>query len=978
MKGLQRLSGFDSGVKIFFFLILFLFYTNWIFAQDDYGDEETTVSLRISKIGVVEAPAFIRNELLYLPVIDIFTFLKIQNTPSPGYDSVAGFFINEQSRYLIDRGKNSIRYQDKIFDLAEGALIRTENNLYLRSDVFGQVFGMYITFDFHNLVATLTTRFDLPATRDMKQAMMRRDLSRLKGELKADTTVGRKYPLFHFGMADWSVTATQLLGGMNNVGVNLALGSVVAGGEANVFLTYRNQQNFNLSQQRYLWHYANNNRPALRQVKLGMIETSSTSTIYAPLVGMQFTNTPTTFRRSFGTYTLSDYTEPGWGVELYVNNALVDYLKADASGFFTFEVPLVYGNSSILLRFYGPWGEERSREKSILIPFNFLPVRKFEYTVTAAMVQNRRSDLFSRANFSYGLNARMTVGGGVEYLSSVRNLNTMPFVDFSVRLASSLLVTGEYVFGVKARGILSCRLPGNIQVELNYAQYNKNQTAISARFREQRKVMISIPVRTKGFTSLVRFTLDQVLVNNFRNLSSELLISGNFYGTSLNLTTVGQFYDPVHAYVTSTLSLGIRLPANIYLTPQAQYDYSNKKFVATKVELERKFFNNGLLKMSYEHNFVMNISNVQIGLRYAFPFAQAGVAAMFGKRNTSFVQTASGSLMVDARSKWMGAGNSSSVGKGGLLLIPFLDLNANGKRDGQEPRVAGLNLRITGGRTEQNIGDSTIRVFDLEPFANSFIEIDKSSFENIAWQIKKLTISVAIDPNQFKPVEIPIAVFGEGSGMVYTQKDREMTGQGRIVISFYRSDSTFAGQTLTEPDGFFSFLGLTPGDYFVKVDKEQTRNLRMSVTPEFYPITIFSSIDGDQAGGLDFILKPLDSKADSSILFSPLIPRKAELGQIVFPNSNGKIMPDSTSQVTSGTDLNTGISILAGVFRNQTNAINTRFRLQSIVNLPVSILFESGSYYVRIYGIRNEAIARKLLMVLTGNGFPGAVIQTKL
>ena len=55
-------------------------------------------------------------------------------------------------------------------------------------------------------------------------------------------------------------------------------------------------------------------------------------------------------------------------VELYVNNVLVDYVKADASGFFTLQVPLVYGNSFIKLKFYGPWGEERYKEQTLTIP----------------------------------------------------------------------------------------------------------------------------------------------------------------------------------------------------------------------------------------------------------------------------------------------------------------------------------------------------------------------------------------------------------------------------------------------------------------------------------------------------------------------------------------------------------------------------------------------------------------------------------
>ena len=60
----------------------------------------------------------------------------------------------------------------------------------------------------------------------------------------------------------------------------------------------------------------------LRQVMAGKINSNSISTIYNPVVGVQLTNTPTTYRRSFGSYTLSDRTEPGWIVELYVNNVL--------------------------------------------------------------------------------------------------------------------------------------------------------------------------------------------------------------------------------------------------------------------------------------------------------------------------------------------------------------------------------------------------------------------------------------------------------------------------------------------------------------------------------------------------------------------------------------------------------------------------------------------------------------------------------
>ena len=120
--------------RVLWFFLCFLLCSIRVYSQELSDYEETSVSLKIPKIGVVEAPAYVRNELLYLPVTDVFTFLKIQNTPSPGYDSISGFFINQQSEYLIDRAFNRIRYQNKVFELTEGDLIRTETNLYLRSN----------------------------------------------------------------------------------------------------------------------------------------------------------------------------------------------------------------------------------------------------------------------------------------------------------------------------------------------------------------------------------------------------------------------------------------------------------------------------------------------------------------------------------------------------------------------------------------------------------------------------------------------------------------------------------------------------------------------------------------------------------------------------------------------------------------------------------------------------------------------------
>ena len=64
---------------------------------------------------------------------------------------------------------------------------------------------------------------------------------------------------------------------------------------------------------------------------------------------------------------------------------------------FSFQVPLVYGNSAVKLRFYGPYGEQRFREQNINIPFNFVPLHQLEYTASAGMVEDSLHSRYSVA-----------------------------------------------------------------------------------------------------------------------------------------------------------------------------------------------------------------------------------------------------------------------------------------------------------------------------------------------------------------------------------------------------------------------------------------------------------------------------------------------------------------------------------------------------------------------------------------------------
>ena len=826
-------------------------------AQEEDCDE-VLVLLQVKYIGTTEISSVICGSEVYLSVSEVLDFIKIRNIPNSNFTNIDGFFINQNNTFKIDQNTNTISYKEEVFTLKSDDFIRTSTNLFLKATYFNQIFGLNNSFSFRSLSVEMASKLELPAIRETRLQAMRDNLNKIKQEFIADTAVIRDKPLFHFGTANWAINTIQQSEGNHSERMLLNLGGIVAGGELTTSLNYTMNQPMVAKNQFYRWRYVNNDNKYIKQLTLGKISAPSKATILFPVTGVQITNASTRIRKSFGTYILSNHTQANWTVELYINNVLIDYLQADANGFFSFNVPLMYGRTEVTLRYYGPWGEEQFFSSQFVVPALFLPKKEIEYTISSGIIEDGKGSVFSNAKVNYGLSNHVTLGGGAEFVSSLQFNKIIPFLNSSFRLSSQLFLTASYYSKVLLDLNLNYTTPKNLRFDFDYSKYDKSQQAVRFNYSEMRKASISLPIRSSFFSGTSRFNVQQNRFNTSKFTVSEFLLSGSSHAFNFNFTTNAFFTKNQKPLVFSNISTSFQLPKKFVLVPQLRYGYDANAMTTLQTQLRKPIFKKGFIQASLDYNFKNRNTSFQISFTHNFDLINTGFSSIFYKNSASFSQSASGSLIFEPQANFVRFNNRISVGRGSIKFIPFLDINGNGKKESKEPLVKGVKIELMGGDRQFINTDGTTIITGLEPYIVNYVEFNTSKINAIAWRIKNKTLNCTLNPNQLKIIEIPVVVMGEVSGMVYRKENKQLMGTGGLKVAIYDLNDTLITSILSEPDGYFSFFGLKSGQYVAKIDSLQLENLQMVADPSYQTFEIDNGIDGAFVDTLEFVLQKLN------------------------------------------------------------------------------------------------------------------------
>ena len=820
--------------------------------------EHVFLLLNVKNIGAEDIDAVLTSKTVFLNVIEVFELLHIKARSSVFADSIYGFYIDEKNSYLIDYPNRSITLGNKIYSLSPQQFIRINSRLYLALESWESIFGLETEFDFRSLSVDMTPDVDLPIIRQMQRQKLRENLQYTRTP-QVDVHIPRNPSWIDGAFLDWSLANSVYKDKTSDQTFQAAFGAEIAGGDLELFTYQRSRSPSVSNQQRYRWRYVNNENPLLRQLYVGKLDIQTRTLIPRPMLGVHVTNSPSRYRHSFGSVRLSDRTQPNWMVELYVNRVLVDFVKADASGYYELNVPVGYGYTLVTLKFIGPWGEERSLERWIHIPYHFLPAGEWNYAITLARFINQRDEPFYKLQTHVGLANWLTVGGGYEFSRMVPG-GQAPFVDFSARIRDHIIVSANKVDQVMESVNASVSLSANTSLVGEFVRYDPAQKAVPTNNLQELKLSLFLPLNIGTFNGSMRLKYQRSTLPGYQLDHWEGDISFYFLGVNSHLSTFSYQTPGLDQYTVSRLELFFRTWNQFLFRPFYGYNWPKKQTLLYGFSVERQFARNGYFYLQMEKNRQNDAMTAQLGIRYEFPFMLAGSGMSQFKKQIVNTQFLRGSLGFDSQQKQVTFDQISSVGRAAITLSPYLDIDANNIHDNNEPRVLGMDIELNGGRIEYCDADTLIRITGLEPYREYFIKVNTLGLENIAWKPRFTRMSVFTDPNTFKSVPLPVIVQAEIQGNVSVETLDGLKGKGGMTLYCRELGGDQLFKINSDPyTGDIYYLGLKPGTFIVYPDPLQLKALGLRSKPRYRMVKVRPSVEGDIIKGLDFIL---DHKPD--------------------------------------------------------------------------------------------------------------------
>lgn len=847
-------------VKIIFLLLFALTITGISYSEEEPSGNPEEVSLTFKSKGVKRTliECYYYNETTFLPVRKLFDVFMINNELLPSDEMIKGYFIEKDNEYEIDFSSHSINIGGKEMKFSESDFLIIDGEYYLHPDIIRNAFDMDFRINMNKLAMNLVTGKMLPLYRNINRENVKKQLEKKKVTVPS-FRFERDRSWLNGGFIDYTVTSSHQTEENPAYSYNFSLGNEIFGGDlnANVNGDLKERTDYNA-----MWRYVAENR-ILNQVILGTNLTSQ-GILPTQYKGGTITNAPYGVRNDFSRYVLADRTIPDSDVELYINNELVDLTRANEFGDFTFDIPLNYGTNIITLKIYSPEGELIEDDRKIQIPFDLLPDKEFQYTLSGGL-RDKTTNKALNGSLAFGLTSWLTNKAGVDYVEDT--IYNKPFLYNSL----SGRISDNYLFNLTAAPDLYYRFDFNASYvdlqsfNLRYTRYKQNSVYNTQNIIDEYRVNTSIPYTMFDMRHGFRLGGSYANAETYKRYRFDVSSEFSFLriDPSFNFT-----YDEerggTSSFINKFITGGIRIPlygldqmpffANKYIRAKLTYDLVKKNASFLNLSYAQSITRDFRVQFNYNRDFITQASFFNVQLQYDFSFATANV---IGYKN-GMDATMQGSIGFDGAGSRMLSSRRKSIGTSGVSIRMFEDQNKNGKFEEGETVIDDANVRFDKNVKVEREEDGTLSAGFLGQYMEYELDLNRLSAKNPLLVPKYERIKVDTDPNSYKPIEIPFYETEEIYGYVVVNKDGETVPLSNINIDIKNNETGLSTKIESYSDGSIYYLGLLPGKYTATLDTAQMSTMGTVSIPGKIEFEIGANEEGRQLTELNFILNSKD------------------------------------------------------------------------------------------------------------------------
>lgn len=903
----------------------------------------------------------------YLPLGHLMDMLEIAIGVNPAGMEASGFFISEDRTFYLNGATGEAVVDGQTITFPPGLVVANPFELYVDAELLSRLLPTDFTLDMAGLMLAIHPRDKLPL-----QARLEREDKWVKHSIwhKFGGSARRQqndYPIVETPYEAASVPFAEVRTGVQyNSFADEAVtahGSIVAAGDVGylnteVFAQMDSRDDNALSNLRIKAGREDRNSELLGPLKATEAYVGDVQSYPMPLVastslgrGFRVSNDDVRRPSLFDETNFFGNSQPGWEVELYQNNVLIDFQMVGEDGRYEFqEVPVYFGENTFRIVQYGPQGQKQEEVRAFNIDDEMAQPGKLKYAVSvneqgksllgiaeAGRVNRQDEGIAAIAQAEYGLTNKLAVGGGVAHVpirDAQGNIGTYNFVSGAV--TTSLLgvrTNWDTAYDVSnggwATGVTGLYRWNGYNFRGEQSFFNDFQSA--ERRRSFVRPLLVDPDPNDGIfniesplTSRTEFNVSKSFdapfieaVTGSFNLRHEMFeegesdsslgfrVSKNMQGTNitndLRYRSVSGTQSQDGDEVDGSFSIRHRWE-DILLRGVARYEiYPEPEATGLTLSLQRQFTPDFSARFDYSHSLndldrrrFAAYLNWDLDKFYLIPRFEIDQDAEF----TMGVDLQF-SLGMDERTNQFLMTSDRIARSGAVAAHAYMDEDGDGVKDEGEPPVEGVTLISRGDAETDEQGHAFLT--NLPPYYPYQLRVDKASLLDHGASPKEEGYNVVTRPGVATKLDIPIVPTVEVEGMAYLELPDETLEYPGLLLELVNADGEIVRSQRTEYDGYYYMGDIYPGVYTLRVSEEEAALKQLEANS--YTIDTVSARSEANLGslrGYDFTVhrKPGANMAQQQMADARDVVEAAEeaLAEDVEPQIPPDTAPESPSQ----------------------------------------------------------------------------------